>query len=169
MSEQTAAPTDPTPQPTPPPATEQQLQPETIPFARFAEVNQKAKALEKQLADIQAADKKRKDAELSELEKWQKTAAEHESALKAERLNNAKLRVAQQKGLPADLVDFLTGDTEEAITATADKLLQFVTKPVAPGVPPSRGAQPARLDINSMTPAQIREHKSALQKQAGMG
>lgn len=171
MSDQTQ-PTD-AQQPTPtPPTTEaqQQQQPGPVPYDRFAKVNDEAKQLKARLAELEAADKQRKEAELTELQKWQKTAAEHEAALKAERLNNAKLKIAAQKGLPADLVDFLQGDSEEAITATADRLLQFVAKPApAPGVPPSRGGQPARLDINSMTPEEIRKHKAALYKQAGIG
>jgi len=168
MSEPTQ-PTD-AQQPTPTPATEQQQQqPGPVPYDRFAKVNEEFRAAKAKLAEYEEAEQKRKDAELSEAQKWQKAAQEHEAALKAERLNNAKLRIAAQKGLPADLVDFLQGDNEEAITATADKLLQFVAKPAtppAPGVPPSRGSQPARLDINSMTPEEIRKHAPTLMQQA---
>lgn len=163
MSETTATPA--TPQPTPTPQSNEQQQPAPVPYDRFHKVNEEAKGLKAKLAEYEQAEQKRKEAELSEAQKWQKAAQENEAALKAERLTNAKLKIAAQKGLPADLVDRLHGDNEEALAADADKLLQFVTKP-APGVPPSRGGQPARLDINSMTPEEIRKNAPALMQQA---
>lgn len=46
------------------------------------------------------------------------------SGLSAE---NQRLRVAITKGLPADLIDRLRGETEEEMLADADKLLSLVT------------------------------------------
>jgi regulator of replication initiation timing len=42
---------------------------------------------------------------------------------------NAKLRVALQKNLPADLIDRLRGNTQEELQADADKLLSLVKTP----------------------------------------
>lgn len=142
-------------------------EPGPVPYERFKQVNEQYKALERKLAALEDADKKRKDAELSELEKWQKTAAEREADLVKERLANAKLRVINDKKLPADLEEFLTGNTPEELAEKADKLLQFVGKPVtAPGVPPAgRNSKPARLDLSSMSPEEIRKNAGALYKQ----
>lgn len=153
---------------TPAPAPQGEQSPGPVPYERFREVNQKATALEQRLAAIEAADKKRKEAELSEAEKWQKTAAEREQELTQARLDIAKLRIVNDKKLPADLIEFLHGDTPETLAANADKLLQFVGKPAtAPGVPPAgRNSQPSRLDISNMTPEEIRKNAGSLLKQS---
>lgn len=44
----------------------------------------------------------------------------------------SRYRVATAQGVPADLVDLVTGDDEDAMTATAQRLMQHVTRPQAP-------------------------------------
>ena len=52
-------------------------------------------------------------------------------------------RVALAKGLPADLVDRLRGDTESDIAADADALLALVNAPRTPLPDPTQGTQGA--------------------------
>lgn len=55
-----------------------------------------------------------------------------------------RYKVAADKGLPADLMDFLTGDTEEELSEKADKLTSMLPKAVK--------AQAASAGINSEPP-----------------
>lgn len=72
---------------------------------------------------------------LAEIEEQQKTETERlQDKLTAETAQREQLerqamryRVAAVKGLPADLIDRLQGDTEEDLAADADKLLELVT------------------------------------------
>lgn len=151
---------------------QEEQQPGPVPYERFKALTEQHKTLKAQWDRAEAAAQKAKELELKEQQKWQKLYEERESELRNERLTNARLRVATTKGLPPELIDRLQGGTEEELAADADKLLSLF-KPAAesaqrqaPGVPPSRGSRPARLEIEGMTPAQIREHKEALYKQA---
>lgn len=154
---------------TPPPAQGQaqgEGQPGPVPYDRFREVNERARTLEAQLAKIEADRKAAAEKAAAEQGQWQQLAEQRAKELEAERLNNVRLRVAAQKGIPADLVGRLQGDSEEAIANDADQLLAFLKPAGGPGVPPpSRNGQPARLDIESMTPEEIRKNASRLWRQ----
>jgi len=63
-----------------------------------------------------------KDTAERELGDLQKAYAELETRLTTAELSELRLRVAAEKGVPADL---LNGDTEEALVAAADALLAF--------------------------------------------
>lgn len=152
------------------PAANSQPEPGPVPYERFKEVNETAKQLQARLAKFEADQKAQQEKILKEQQNYQKLFEEREAELKTERTNNLRMKVALSKGLPAELIDRLRGDDEESLVKDADSLLSLF-KPAeqprqAPGVPPSRGGKPARLDIEGMTPAQIREHKEALYRQA---
>lgn len=145
--------------------------PGPVPYERFKEINDQFKTLKADWDKAQKSAQTAKETELKEQQKWQKLYEEREAELSREKQTNTRLRVATTKGLPADLVDRLQGSTEEELSADAEKLLALFKpaaedKAKAPGVPPSRGSKPARLDMSTMTPAQIREHKDALYQQA---
>lgn len=153
------------------PAANSQQEPGPVPYERFREVNETAKQLQARLAKFEADQKAQQEKILKEQQNYQKLFEEREAELKTERTNNLRMKVALSKGLPAELIDRLRGDDEESLVKDADSLLSLF-KPAepaqrqAPGVPPSRGGKPAKLDIEGMTPAQIREHKEALYRQA---
>jgi len=70
---------------------------------------------------------------LAEQQKWEELAARREremAGLKAEieqeRMTTLRLRVAQAKGLPSELVGRLQGATEEELNADADALLKLI-------------------------------------------
>lgn len=101
------------------PATPPVQQEQTIPYARFKEVNDAKTAMEKQIADLTKA-------------------AGDSEALKAQvaELNTSLIRqrVALAKGIPAELADRLAGKDEAEMTADADRLLPFIGKPKAPNI-----------------------------------
>lgn len=161
-------------QQTPPVQNGDGKQPGPVPYDRFTEIVGQKNDITKQRDDLQAwkndreaADKKAKEDRLAEEGKLQELLDEREKELEAERTTNTRQRVAMQKGIPAELVDRLTGDTEEKIAADADKLLAFIKPQTGPGVPPlSRGGTPTTLDISKMSMEEVRKHSAELSKQA---
>ncbi|GAA3699099.1 hypothetical protein GCM10022377_10130 [Zhihengliuella alba] len=99
------------------------------------------KAAEKAAAEYKAKLKEIEDANLSEVEKANRLAAESAAELAALRTESLRSRVALEKGVPADLVGFLTGDTEEDIAAKADLLMSRLTAPKSPKPDLSQGAK----------------------------
>lgn len=158
-------------QPAQQPAGQQKAEePGPVPYERFKEVNETAKQLQARLAKFEADQKAQQEKLLKEQQNYQKLFEEREAELTKERLINARLRVATTKGLPPDLIDRLHGGTEEELAADADKLLALFKPavdpaPKAPGVPPSRGSKPAKLDITGMTPEEIRKNRHQLWQQ----
>lgn len=145
-------------------------EPGPVPYERFKEVNDQFKALKSEWDKAQAAQKAAKDKELAEQQKWQKLYEEREAELKNERTANLKMKVALSKGLPSELIDRLRGDDEESLGKDADALLALIKpaaaeSPKGPGIPPSRGSQPARLDLSKMTPEEIRKNRATLWSQ----
>lgn len=98
------------------------------------------KAAERDAAALQARVDELEAASLSELEKAQKAAADadaraadFEAQIKARDVEILRQRVANELKLPAELVDRLRGDDEEAIRADAKSLAAII--PTANGSP----------------------------------
>ena len=130
--------------PVAPPPAEKDWQAEAEKWKQFSRQNEdRAKAN----ADAAKTLKSIQDRDLSELDKAKAQIEElQQRAVSAER---SKLRsdVALAKGLPAEVVGALVGDTAEELTAHADALLKWrgSAVPAAPAAPrpdPSQGAQP---------------------------
>lgn len=102
------------------------------------------KAAEKSAAELSARLKEFEDSKLSELEKAQNAAAESAAELAKLRKDNIRNTVALSKGVPADLVEFLTGDTEDEVAAKADLLISRLGAPGTPKPDPSQGAKEAK-------------------------
>jgi len=107
------------------------------------------KVAEKSAAALAERIKQLESANLSELERAQREAAEARSTLEQITKQNLRNSVALAKGVPADLVDFLHGDTEDEIAARADVLLARLNTPTAPRADPSQGARGDALALNS--------------------
>ena len=99
------------------------------------------KTAERTVAELAAKLKSFEDANLSELERTKKAADEAASELAALRIENVRNRVALTKGVPADLIEFLTGSTEEEVTAKADVLMSRLSSSGTPKPDPSQGAK----------------------------
>ena len=99
------------------------------------------KAAERTAADLAARLKSIEDANLSDLERAQSAAAEAAQELAALRVENVRTKVALAKGVPADLIDFLTGSTEEEVAAKADILIARLNTSGTPKPDPSQGAK----------------------------
>lgn len=97
------------------------------------------KAAEKAVADLNAKLQGFEDAKLSDIERANKAAADAAAELASLRTENARSKVALEKGVPADLIEFLTGDTAEDMAAKADVLMARLSSPGVPKPDPSQG------------------------------
>lgn len=102
------------------------------------------KALEAQLRQVQASLKEKEQEGLSDLEKAQKAADDARKQLEQLQREATVAKVALEKGVPADLVGFLTGDDADAISAQADILMARLSEPRTPKPDPSQGGQSAK-------------------------
>jgi len=114
------------------PAPDQQPKPtETVDFWKQKAREQEKRAKEnataaQRLAELEAAN-------LSELEKAQKTANDALARLAEFEQTTLRQKVAISKGLPAELVDRLRGATEDELSTDADALLALVAAPKKQG------------------------------------
>jgi len=106
------------------------------------------KAADKAVADLTAKLQGFEDAKLSDIERANKAAADAAAELATLRTENARSKVALEKGVPADLIEFLTGDTAEDMAAKADLLMARLSSPGVPKPDPSQGGsgQPHALN-----------------------
>lgn len=149
-----------------PPQDPPQDPPGPVPYDRFQEVNRARKKAEADLAKLREDEKKRREKELAEQNKWKELAEEREQELATERRRNLRLQVASQKGIPPDLFDRLQGETQAEMEADADRLLKFLKPSSGPGVPPPpRGGQPDKLELKGMSPEEIRKKQDDILKQ----
>jgi len=120
-------------------------------IAQLREDAKGKKAIEKKLAELQAADEQRKEAQLSELEKANKRAAELEAKLKTTELREMRGRIGAEYKLPAEIAERLQGDTDEAMKADAKKLADALPKQptLTPTNPPSGQATPTDAQWNA--------------------
>lgn len=110
--------------------------------------------LKKELAELRSALGEKEQATKSELQKLidrAETAEKELSKLRTQSLISAKLR---EHGLPDDLSEFVSGSTEDEITAKVEKLAEkFGPKAPVPGKPrpklvPGEGSGTGRPDFD---------------------
>lgn len=92
------------------------------------------------------------ESQKTEAQKVADRATEAESRATAAEMALARYRVAVAKGVPAELVDRLRGETEDEMSKDADKLMALV-KPAGPKPDPSQGTRAngaASADMNTL-------------------
>ena len=143
------------------PAQGQQQAEQTIPYARFKQVNDQLASLREQLQALTG--EKEQAGQAAQTLEQRLAAIERERD--TERAAHQRLQVATAKKLPAELAERLQGSTPEELAQDADRLLALL-KPIVdgPGIPPSGGGRPAaKFDMAGKTPAEIREaHRKGL-------
>lgn len=107
------------------------------------------KALDAMKAERNAAKRERdalkakldqiEQSNMSELEKAQQAAQAAQAELDQIKARALRQQVALAKGVPADLVDRLRGDTEDELAADADALMALIGTPRTPKPDPSQG------------------------------
>jgi hypothetical protein len=126
----------------------------------------KASAMEKdakkafdKLTRLEAKEKERADAELSETEKLKQKLAEVESRAAAAERRALCQKIAAETGLPALLAERLQGEDEEGMRADAAKLLETLPK-----AEPAK--KPAAPVISPTNPGGASTHETLEQKKA---
>jgi hypothetical protein len=82
-----------------------------------------------ELEELKAKEQERKQADMTEAERYKTRAAELEAELKAERQGRMRLQVANEYNLPEALANRLQGDDLEALKADAEQLAKLLPKP----------------------------------------
>lgn len=124
------------------------------------------KAAEKQVSDLAKRLQDFEDRDKSEAQKLAERFAEVERERDALRVESIRARVAIAKGVPADLIEFLTASTEEDLAAQADRLLTRLAA-TAPPTPRSDADQGARGSAAAM-PLNGDPIEAALRKKLGI-
>ena len=97
------------------------------------------KAAEKRAADIEARLREHETAQMSELERAQQQAKEWQQQAEAATVTALRFQIASRHGINADDADvFLTGTTEEEMTAQATRLAALTTSTGPTGPKPDR-------------------------------
>lgn len=100
------------------------------------------KKASKELAALKDAEQKRKEAELSELERANKRIAELEAKTLAAERRELQNSVAAKVGLPAAFASRIQGETEDDMEADAKALLAAMPAAVPPKGNPTNPGQP---------------------------
>lgn len=120
----------------------------------IAAERKRADALDKELKALKLDAQTRADAELSELERFKKENDELRSGQTAAALEALRLKVALEKGIPANLAARLQGNDYDELSADADSLSELVTaKPN--GQVRSDPSQGAKAVTGSQDPRQL--------------
>jgi uncharacterized protein (DUF885 family) len=157
------------PQGTPPnPATptevDEEIDPERLPGlkAAFKAERDRRKALEGQIKELEPLAKAAKDAEEANKSEVQKATEKLAKETEARRLAEQALMiqtVGSEKGVPANLIKFLTGTTKAEVEAAADELLSAMgdAKPSMPGRPTERmvNGKPSGNQLDGLDPVSL--------------
>lgn len=96
------------------------------------EANAEAAKRRKELDRVEAERKAKEEAEMTELDKAKKRAAELEAEISALQLNDKKRAIAAKVGLPPALALRLVGDNDDALETDAKAILESLPKQTAP-------------------------------------
>ena len=111
-------------------------------------LSEKVQNYERQLEELQNT-LQAKEQELTQVDELQ-------SKLKSYELENLKIKIANQAGIPLDLAGRLSGETEEEIKADAEKLAGLITiqKPTLPLKP----TEPQNVDPKEQAYSKLLEN-----------
>lgn len=107
------------------------------------------KAADKRADELAAELKSIRDAQLSVEDRAKQEAAATAAELAALRLESNRKTVALDKGVPVDLLEFLTAETKEAMEAQADTLLARINAPKTPKPDTSQGASGTTSNLST--------------------
>lgn len=95
------------------------------------------KPYEKQVSELKAAEDKRKEAEMTDLQRAQKRIEELEAGAKASARREMQRAAADKYHLPAAFADLIPGDTQEDIDKKAEELSKAIPQPRTPTLNPT--------------------------------
>jgi len=123
-------------------------------IAKLREEIKELKPKAKKVDELTAAEQKRKEAEMTELERLQNELKTTKADLKKAQVVEMRRAAAAKVGLPLAFADRLMGETPEDLEADAKKLLEALPK--APKTPPVAPTNPGGNASTGETIAQQR-------------
>lgn len=137
-------------QPAPAPADDEQKQGDP---AELGDAGKKALAAERKRADdaekarkaLEAQLQAKQDESLTETQRLQKQLEDLQASYQASQLEATRSRVIAAEGIPSSLAEFVSGEDEAALVASAQALRAAVDEASKPGTPvpdPSQGSHP---------------------------
>lgn len=93
---------------------------------KLREIESKYKKLTREMERVQEEERKKKEAEMTDVEKFKARAAELEAELNRERYGRMRLEVASKYNLPDTLANRLQGETMEELEADAEQLAKLI-------------------------------------------
>ncbi|MCH9834303.1 hypothetical protein K0U83_01510 [bacterium] len=112
-------------------APEATAEPKAFDESYVKELRAEAAKHRKEAQEAKAKAQEYEDAQKSELEKAQGKLSKVEQEKAAAESKLLRYEVANDKSVPADVVEFLKGNTREELEASAEKLLSFTSKQAA--------------------------------------
>lgn len=108
------------------------------------------KAAEKQLNELASKLAEYENRDKTEAQRLVERAEQAERERDALRVESLRARVAISKGLPADLMEFLTAEDEDELAAQAERLMARLASPdpAVPRADADQGARPGPLALN---------------------
>lgn len=110
--------------------------------AKASAIDAENKKALKRLAALEAKEKERTDAELTELEKAKKEVADLKAKVAAGERRELQRKVAEKVKLPLVFADRIQGETEAEMEIDAAALLAAMPAKVAPPLNPTNPGQP---------------------------
>lgn len=125
--------------------------------AALKSANKEAAERRKKLEAYEQDEAKRKEAEMTELEKYQKRTAELEATLKVKEYAELRLAAAEKVGLPKAFINRLQGETPDELEADAKAIMDALPKPEkpAPGINPTNPAAGTKAETPEQMKARI--------------
>lgn len=134
--------------------------------AKLDKANREAIALRARVKTLEPAAKeleKLRQGEMSELERAKAVLAEREAQINSMTVSAFRRDAALAAGLDAEMVEFITGDTEEEATAQAQKLAKRLkaSEPKKPGSPDLKQGQ------RGSAPSPTQDRNALIRQMAG--
>lgn len=146
---------------------------ESVPYARFKEVNDRLKEATGAIKKLQQAEDERKTKSAEEQGKFEELYTGEKAKREEAEAQLLKMTVGLEAGLPLALIGRLQGSSEEELKADAEQLIALVPEGerVVRDTPPAdpRRKKTTQLDISNMSPEEIRKHSAKLLEDAGVG
>ena len=143
--------------------------PDPVPYDRFKEVNDENRTMAARLKVMEEEEDERKAEDAKEQGKFEELYEEEKGKREASEQDLLKRDVALEKGLPADFVKRLQGKDREELEKDADSLLELIeeAKSGKKGIKDgsSKKSDTDKLEIDDMTPEEIREKAGELLSQ----
>jgi phage terminase Nu1 subunit (DNA packaging protein) len=128
--------------------------------AALKKANAEAAKYRKTAEAAESERKAKEEAEMTELQKWQRKAQELEQAVASERRTRLQTEIAAKVGLPAKLASRLHGETAEEMEADAKEILETLPKPPpqakpSPGIVTNPGANATTQETEAQLKARL--------------